>query len=66
MDSSISRAEIDQYRAILKQFEPYTEEELSVLDREVDSGRRQATFAKNILESYGLSTDDENDYRNID
>lgn len=66
MASNITRSEIDKYRSILKRAEPYADDEMSVLDRDVDGERRQATFAKNILEYYGLSLTDEGDYGNIE
>ena len=65
MDSNITKKLIDDCRLALKKAKPYTEEEIFDGSEESDGARRKATFAKNILEHYGLSLTDVNDYGDI-
>lgn len=65
MDSIITRAKIDECREALKKAAPYSDDELCLYDGEEDAARRKATYAKGILEHFGLSLTDSNDYGNI-
>lgn len=65
MALGITRKQIDECRDALKKAKPYTEKEIFDGSEESDGARRKATYAKNILEHFGLSLTDENDYGNI-
>lgn len=63
MDLDITKADIDNYRLALKKAEPYSLEEIfSGEETGGDYDRRRATYAKALLEHFGLSLTDENDY----
>ena len=65
MDSNITKHDIDLCRKILEEAEPYTEEEILQGDENADEKRLRAFRAKVLLEHYGLSLTDKNDYGNI-
>ena len=64
MDSTITRSKIDEYRAYIKQYQPYADDspEMQYLDAEIDPCRLKATTARRILEAYGIDPYDDNDY----
>ena len=65
MASTITRKTIDKCRQALKTANPHSDAEISLVDKDEDEARIKATFAKNVLEHYGLSLTDPNDYGNI-
>lgn len=65
MDSIITKAKIDECREALKKATPYSDDELCTYDGKEDAARRKATYAKDILEHFGLSLTDPTDYGNI-
>lgn len=64
---TIKKADVDEWRACLKKYQPYDENDpiLTTYDAKSDPNREQATIALRLLKAYGLNPYDENDYGNI-
>ncbi|MDE7122611.1 MAG: hypothetical protein K2O42_10690 [Oscillospiraceae bacterium] len=64
---TITRADVDKWRAYLKEYEPYTDEEYDAIpyDGEYNGSREKSTKALRLLKAFGLNPYDDNDYGNI-
>lgn len=64
---AVTRADVDKWRAYLKEHEPYTEEEWDAIpyDGEYDRTRAKSTSALRLLKVFGLDPYDDHDYGNI-
>lgn len=64
----ITRANIDEWRAYLKEHEPYDESDpiLTTYDAKSDPCREKATIALRLLKAYVSDPYDDNDYGNIE
>ncbi len=62
---TITKADVDEWRACLKQHQPYENYDTLPYDGESDPLREQATKALSLLNAYGLDPYDDNDYGDI-
>lgn len=63
---TITRADIDKWRAYLKEHEPYENYDALPYDGESDPCREKATTALQLLKAYVSDPYDDNDYGNIE